>query len=151
MAGYIGITGKIPDWGLARRVVAQSRIPVILAGGLSPKNVFNGLLQVLPAGADSCTGTNKRDQRGKPIRFQKDFEKVKEFVDEVKRAREAIRGKQKVLIKKLEEIREEIREREKAIPRHSVRPHQLLLVEELEEQAASLEHTLLQMGGLQDP
>jgi phosphoribosylanthranilate isomerase len=150
VAGYIGITGQIPDWGLARRVVEKSRIPVILAGGLSPENVFDGLLQVMPAGADSCTGTNKSDQSGKPLRFQKDMGKVKKFVSEVKRALQAIRGRQAALINHLEEVREALRERIKALPRHSVRPHQLILIEELEEEAAALEQELLQIGGLQD-
>ena len=149
VAGYIGITGQIPDWGLARKVVDQSRIPVILAGGLSPENVFDGLMQVMPAGADSCTGTNRKDQNGKPLRFQKDAGRVRKLVSEVKRAQQAIRGRQAVLIEKLEEVREELRERVKALPRHSVRPHQLILIEELEEEAADLEQEILQMGRFQ--
>jgi phosphoribosylanthranilate isomerase len=150
VAGYIGITGKIPDWELARKVVEQSRIPVILAGGLSPENVFDGLLKVMPAGADSCTGTNRRDKSGNPLRFQKDFGKVRKFVSEVKRARQVIRRRQETLTKKLEQVREEIIEREKALPHHSVRPHQILVIEELEDEAADLEKKLLQMGGFQD-
>jgi phosphoribosylanthranilate isomerase len=39
-----------------------------------------------PAGADSCTQTNKVDKSGNPIRFKKDFARVKKFVDEVERA-----------------------------------------------------------------
>lgn len=150
VGGYIGITGRICDWGLARKVVEQSRIPVILAGGLSPENVFDGLLQVMPAGVDSCTGTNMRDQKGNPLRFQKDAGKVRKFVSEVRRARQAIRRKQETLLKKLEQVREEILEREKALPRHSVKPHQLILIETLEDEAAGLEQKLLQMGGFQD-
>ncbi|MGD8227081.1 MAG: hypothetical protein PVH82_00805 [Desulfobacteraceae bacterium] len=84
--GFIGITGKRCDWKRARDLVLQSKIPVILAGGLSPDNVYEGLMEVAPAGADSCTQTNKRDKRGNPIRFEKDFERVKRFVQEVRRA-----------------------------------------------------------------
>lgn len=84
--GFIGITGRPCDWKRARELVLQSRIPVILAGGLSPDNVYKGLMEVGPAGADSCTQTNKRDNRGNPIRFEKDFERVKRFVQEVRRA-----------------------------------------------------------------
>ncbi len=84
--GFIGITGRRCDWKRARELVLQSKIPVILAGGLSPDNVYEGLVKVAPAGADSCTQTNKRDDRGNPIRFEKDFERVKRFVQEVRRA-----------------------------------------------------------------
>ena len=84
--GFIGITGTRCDWRRARELVLQSKIPVILAGGLSPDNVYEGLLEVDPAGADSCTLTNKRDKKGNPIRFEKDFERVKRFVQEVRRA-----------------------------------------------------------------
>lgn len=88
--GYIGITGQPLDWDKARELVARANIPVLLAGGLSPENVFEALLKVLPAGADSCTRTNKVDQYGKPIRFKKDFHKVKRFAEEVRRAEKAI-------------------------------------------------------------
>lgn len=89
--GFLGITGRPADWGLSRELVRQSAIPVILAGGLSPENVFDALLKVRPHGADSCTHTNKLDREGEVIRFQKDFGKVKEFVEEVRRAEKAIR------------------------------------------------------------
>jgi phosphoribosylanthranilate isomerase len=85
VAGYVGITGMTCDWELAKGLVEQSRIPVILAGGLSPENVYHALMKVSPAGADSCTHTNRVDVRGNPIRFQKDFDKVKAFVEEVQR------------------------------------------------------------------
>jgi phosphoribosylanthranilate isomerase len=85
--GFIGITGKPCDWGIARDLVLQSKIPVILAGGLSPENVHEALLKVGPAGADSCTQTNKKNKEGYPVRFKKDFERVKEFVQEVRRVK----------------------------------------------------------------
>jgi len=88
--GYIGITGKTPDWEIAGELVHQSKIPVILAGGLSPGNVFDALMKVAPAGADSCTQTNRVDGEGKAIRFKKDFHKVKRFVKEVRRAQISI-------------------------------------------------------------
>jgi phosphoribosylanthranilate isomerase len=84
--GFIGITGKPCDWRIARDLVFQSNIPVILAGGLSPENVHEALVKVGPAGADSCTQTNKRDKEGNAVRFKKDFERVKKFVQEVRRA-----------------------------------------------------------------
>ncbi len=84
--GYIGITGKTVDGGMAKKLVLQSEIPVILAGGLSPENVYDALLETMAAGADSCTQTNWVDGNGNPIRFKKDFHKVKKFVKEVKRS-----------------------------------------------------------------
>ena len=86
--GFIGITGKTADWEIARELVLQSDIPVILAGGLSPENVYGAIMNILPVGADSCTQTNRVDGRERPIRFKKDFHKVEKFVKEVRRARE---------------------------------------------------------------
>lgn len=85
--GYIGITGKTVDFQIAKDLVRQSNIPVMLAGGLSPENVYDAVLKTRPAGADSCTQTNLADGNGKPIRFKKDFKKVEKFVKEVKRAK----------------------------------------------------------------
>ena len=82
--GFIGITGRICDWLMARKLVDTVRIPVILAGGISPDNVVEGLRQVRPAGVDSCTGTNARDSYGRPIRFKKDPARVKRLVDAVR-------------------------------------------------------------------
>ena len=81
VAGHVGITGKVCDWDVARDLVSQSIIPVILAGGLSPENVTQGLRSTKPAGADTCTATNLLDAEGKPIRFRKDPEKVRRFVE----------------------------------------------------------------------
>lgn len=86
--GFVGITGQTCDWELAARLVQTSGIPVILAGGLAPHNVFEGIVQVKPAGVDSCTGTNALDPLGRTIRFQKDLEKVRHFVDETRRAQD---------------------------------------------------------------
>ncbi len=84
--GFIGITGRTGDRGLLRALVTHSRIPVILAGGLSPENVHELLVETRAAGADSCTRTNAVDAEGRPVRFQKDFAKVRAFVQEVRRA-----------------------------------------------------------------
>ena len=88
--GYIGITGKTLDWNVASQLVEHSGLPVILAGGLGPDNVYEAVVKVRPAGADSCTGTNMTDDTGRPIRFKKDFNKVKQFVSEIRRAEKII-------------------------------------------------------------
>lgn len=88
--GYLGITGRTGDRNLLRGLVTHSRIPVILAGGLSPENVHSLLVDTRAAGADSCTRTNAMDEQGRPIRFQKDFAKVRAFVQEVRRAARSV-------------------------------------------------------------
>lgn len=78
--GYVGITGTVCDWDVAAQLVMQSRIPVILAGGIGPENASAGIVKVRPAGVDSCTRTNAVDSNGRPIRFQKDIDKVRDLV-----------------------------------------------------------------------
>lgn len=78
--GFVGITGATCDWTVARSLVRESRIPVILAGGLGPFNVADGINAVDPAGVDSCTLTNAVDSDNKPMRFKKDPERVKAMV-----------------------------------------------------------------------
>ena len=140
--GYIGITGKTPDWDIASNLVTRAEIPVILGGGLSPTNVYEGIMKVLPAGADSCTGTNMKDGEGKPIRFRKDFQKVAQFVKEVRRAEEKVRLRKNGLLEKLMALKSELMERELALPPHSVRPHQLMAVEALEDKITQTEKEL---------
>ncbi|UCD77061.1 MAG: hypothetical protein JSW26_16715 [Desulfobacterales bacterium] len=88
--GFVGITGQTCNWDTAGRLAASSHVPVILAGGISPANVSEGIARVRPAGVDSCTLTNARDENGSPIRFKKDLQKVKLLVDAVREAEEAL-------------------------------------------------------------
>jgi phosphoribosylanthranilate isomerase len=84
--GFVGITGETCDWDVAAWLVNMSPLPVILAGGLSPENTFDAIARVHPAGVDSCTRTNALDTQGLPIRFHKDFKRVKRLIEEVHRA-----------------------------------------------------------------
>ena len=88
--GFVGITGKLCDWNTAEKMVNQCKIPVILAGGISPDNVYDGILKTKPAGVDSCTHTNLLDERGHPVRFRKDPEKIRKFIAETRRAEMAM-------------------------------------------------------------
>ncbi len=88
--GFIGITGMTCDWTVAADLVEESTIPVILAGGITPDNTYDALINTGPAGIDSCTGTNAVDGRGAPIRFKKDIDKVRRFIQEVQRAEAAL-------------------------------------------------------------
>jgi len=50
--------------------------------------------------------------------------------------------KREQLLKEIEELKAKLRDREAALPAHSVRPHQVQEIEELEEQIAGLEKML---------
>ena len=52
----IGGTGQVHDWRISRRLVAAARVPVILAGGLTPKNVGDAIEAVRPYGVDANSG-----------------------------------------------------------------------------------------------
>jgi len=88
VAGYVGITGETCDWELAGALVEGAAIPVILAGGISPENVFDGIAEVRPAGIDSCMKTNAHDSQGRPIRFRKDMDRILRLIGEVRRSQE---------------------------------------------------------------
>ncbi|KJS30398.1 MAG: hypothetical protein VR64_17085 [Desulfatitalea sp. BRH_c12] len=90
--GFVGITGQTCDWAIARSLVQSSRIPVILAGGIGPLNVAEGILQVQPAGVDSCTLTNAVGASGQTIRFKKNPDKVAAMVSAAR-----VAGSKKVL------------------------------------------------------
>jgi phosphoribosylanthranilate isomerase len=75
--GGVGAAGVTHDWSISREIVAQSRLPVILAGGLSPENVDEAIRAVRPWGVDSLTRTNLPLGGGK---FRKDLERVAHFV-----------------------------------------------------------------------
>jgi len=56
LTGARGATGKTHDWQRSREIVTYSKRPVVLAGGLNPKNVGEAIREVRPAGVDVHTG-----------------------------------------------------------------------------------------------
>ena len=54
--GRVGGTGKTNDWELAAKFVAESPLPVILAGGLKPENAADAIRAVHPYGLDANSG-----------------------------------------------------------------------------------------------
>ncbi len=69
---YSAVGGETHDWSICRTVVDQSRVPVILAGGLSADNVAQAIDVVRPWGVDSFTHTDVAGQRGvkNPVRVR---------------------------------------------------------------------------------
>jgi len=82
--GACGATGKTHDWSVSRRLVEESPRAVILAGGLTPDNVRQAVLQVRPSGVDAHTGVEGPDGR-------KDIARVRRFVAEARSAFRAVR------------------------------------------------------------
>ena len=72
----IGASGNVHDWSISKMIVENVKIPVVLAGGLSPENVKEAIATVKPWGVDSLTHTNKFLIDGS---FTKDIKKVREF------------------------------------------------------------------------
>lgn len=50
------------------------------------------------------------------------------------------------LLKEIQELKAKLRDREAALPAHSVRPHQIQEIEELEEKIAALERELREIS-----
>jgi len=70
-----GGTGKVFDWDLARRVKKHG--PIIIAGGLNPRNVKEAIRQVQPYGVDVSSGVEQSPGK-------KDPKKLKAFLKTVR-------------------------------------------------------------------
>jgi phosphoribosylanthranilate isomerase len=81
--GACGATGRTHDWTISRAVAEAARRPVILAGGLSPRNVLEAVKTVKPAGVDVHTGVENKHGR-------KDRRLVEAFISEAQEGFAAI-------------------------------------------------------------
>jgi phosphoribosylanthranilate isomerase len=72
----VGAAGVVHDWAISAAIVDAVGVPVILAGGLSPKNVAGAIAVVRPWGVDSLTHTNRPVSGGG---FRKDLARVGAF------------------------------------------------------------------------
>jgi phosphoribosylanthranilate isomerase len=79
ITGADGATGKTHDWRISRMLVEQLSHPLMLAGGLTPENVYEAILQVQPAAVDAHTGVEASTGRKCP-------RKVAAFVENARRA-----------------------------------------------------------------
>ncbi len=72
-----GGTGKTGNWKLAAEIAKEH--PILLAGGLGPKNIAAAIQEVQPWGVDVASGVEI--ERGK-----KDPEKIKDFIQKARAA-----------------------------------------------------------------
>lgn len=70
VTGRHGATGRTHDWGISRRIVEASPVPVILAGGLAPENVGEAIRAVRPWAVDVHTGVERPDGSTDPARVR---------------------------------------------------------------------------------
>ena len=68
----LGGTGRTHDWTLSRRIRDAIRIPVFLAGGLTPTNVAEAIAAVEPFGLDLCSGVRTNDHLD-PVKLHRFF------------------------------------------------------------------------------
>lgn len=73
----LGGTGRVHDWRLSRRIVEQSPVPVILAGGLHAGNVRAAIEQVRPFAVDVCSGV-RSNGRLDPRKLESFFAAVRD-------------------------------------------------------------------------
>ena len=70
-----GGTGEPFDW----KIAPETKLPLIVAGGLNPQNVFEAVSLMRPFAVDVSSGVEKES-------IQKDFQMMREFVEQVRLA-----------------------------------------------------------------
>ena len=78
--GRVGGTGHVHDWSISSKIVSAAKVPVILAGGLTPASVREAVSLVGPWGVDVNSGVEDSEGR-------KSEERVRRFIDSAKKAR----------------------------------------------------------------
>lgn len=76
----LGGTGRVSDWGVCRALREElAPIPLVLSGGLNPRNVAEAVRAVEPYAVDVSSGVESSPGK-------KDRSKMEEFVKEARRA-----------------------------------------------------------------
>jgi phosphoribosylanthranilate isomerase len=73
----LGGTGRTHDWSISASLREQVRIPVFLAGGLTPANVRDAIAAVRPFAVDVCSGV-RTDGKLDPVKLAAFAAAVKE-------------------------------------------------------------------------
>ena len=61
----LGGTGMVHNWNISRKIVAQSKVPVYLSGGINAENVKEALDKVQPYGLDLCSSVRTNNKLDK--------------------------------------------------------------------------------------
>lgn len=79
-----GGTGKVHDWGISAEIVERSRLPIILAGGLTPDNAADAIRKVHPYAVDTASGveTDRNRNPDKVLRFIRECMMADRVVDD---------------------------------------------------------------------
>jgi len=72
----LGGTGRTHDWSISKEIVERINIPIFLAGGINPLNVFAAINEVKSYGVDLCSGVRANNKL--------DEELLKEFFNTLK-------------------------------------------------------------------
>ncbi len=82
--GATGATGLTHDWKISRALVEHSKKQIILAGGLTPENVYEAIIKVKPAGVDTHTGVEDNSGRKSKLNVIKFIEEARKGFDKIK-------------------------------------------------------------------
>jgi len=77
----LGGTGRTHDWSTSRQIVEAVRLPVFLAGGLTPENVATAIREVRPFGLDICNGLRTNGELDE-TKVRKFFANAAQFIGE---------------------------------------------------------------------
>lgn len=78
----VGGTGQVHDWAVSRTVRdALHPLPIILAGGLTPRNVRRALEQVRPRMIDVASGVEEADGRKSREKIEALIRQVRSYED----------------------------------------------------------------------
>ena len=72
----MGGTGKPSDWNIAQEIVSKSRLPILLAGGLTSYNVNSAIKRVKPYGVDINSGVESRIGKKDKSMMERLFEEL---------------------------------------------------------------------------
>lgn len=73
---HLGGSGVAFDWSVAREAKARFKLPLVLAGGLNPDNVYEAVCAVRPYAVDVSSGVEREPGR-------KDYGKLRAFCEAV--------------------------------------------------------------------